>query len=369
VGLGVMGVADALFKLGIPYNSVEAYELMSRWAEELSYYSMLESVNLAKERGVFALFEESDYMEGKLPVSGVYDQAHSKVEKATQNWTKLIELIKEHGIRNSMTTTLAPTGSISMIADTSGGLEPQFALVYKKNLAVGSFFVVDAVFDEYLKRVKRDDTGLKDLVAQNYGRIGGLDDNFDHAEQRTFVTAQEIHWLDHLIAQYLWQRWVSASISKTINMPTNVTAHDIKHAYLIGHELGLKGLTIFRDGSRTGVIEYTGKMKKFNPKPSSFVMSVLQRMLNAQDGVYVVRKDYSLELVSLMEKAQDGQDAEKQRQLSLEDKKGKAKSTQDKDAEPKEHTERCPVCGSSRIVHESGCEKCIDCGWSACSVG
>src|ERR671918_1836490 len=137
IGLGIMGIADLLFTLEIPYNSKEGYDFMNRVAEALSYYSMEESVALAKGRGAFPLFNETDYAEGKMiPVAGYYEipkRYHS------YDWDSLVEKIKKYGIRNSWTTTIAPTGTLSMIADTSNGIEPVFALVFEKRVTVGRF--------------------------------------------------------------------------------------------------------------------------------------------------------------------------------------------------------------------------------------
>ncbi len=377
IGLGIMGVADALFKLGIPYNSKQAYELMGKWAEDLTYYSMQESVELAKQKSAFSYFNKTDYVKGKLPIAGFYDDLPKN-----RDWKELAEDIKKYGIRNAMTTTLAPTGSISMIADTSGGLEPQFALVYKKNIAIGSFFVVDPAFQEYLTFVKRDNGKLAELVANNYGRLQGLDEYFNKEEQQRFITAQEIHWVDHVFAQYVWQRWVSASISKTINMPNHVTPNDIKHAYLLGHELGLKGLTIFRDGSRVGVIEIAGQRRKDITQPTNYVVSFIRKLVNNKDSIYATRPDYKQGLLSILSDG-NGQDIVKPEEIKLkafdsknDSSKQQALGVRNVENLPTEDIadnkpyaqETCPVCGSTRIVHESGCEKCLDCGWSACTV-
>jgi ribonucleoside-diphosphate reductase alpha chain len=138
IGLGIMGIADLLFTLGIPYNSKEGYDFMNRVAEALSYYSMEESVAIAKARDPFPLFNQTDYVDGKMiPVAGYYEipkRYHS------YDWDSLIEKIGKYGIRNSWTTTIAPTGTLSMIADTSNGVEPVFALVFEKRVTVGRFF-------------------------------------------------------------------------------------------------------------------------------------------------------------------------------------------------------------------------------------
>jgi len=138
VGLGIMGLADALFKLGIKYNSKEGYDSMSKVMENLTYYAYVESVQLAKERGTFPLYEKTDYTKGKLPIAGFYDR-----DSWTLDWDKLIEETMKYGLRNGMVTTSPPTGSVSMIADTSNGVEPIFSLVYEKRVTVGTLFYVD----------------------------------------------------------------------------------------------------------------------------------------------------------------------------------------------------------------------------------
>jgi ribonucleoside-diphosphate reductase alpha chain len=143
IGLGIMGIADLLFLLKIPYDSKDGYEFMNKLAEAVSYLSMDESVAIAKSRGSFPLFKNSDYVKGRIPVAGYYELPR---ETHTYDWDTLIEKIKKHGIRNSWTSTIAPTGTLSMIADTSNGVEPVFALVYEKRVTVGRFFYADKVF-------------------------------------------------------------------------------------------------------------------------------------------------------------------------------------------------------------------------------
>ena len=148
IGLGIMGIADLLFLLKIPYDSKDGYEFMNKLAEAVSYLSMDESVAIAKSRGSFPLFENSDYVKGRIPVAGYYELPK---ETHTYDWDTLIEKIKKHGIRNSWTSTIAPTGTLSMIADTSNGVEPIFALVYEKRVTVGRFLYADKVFEIMLK--------------------------------------------------------------------------------------------------------------------------------------------------------------------------------------------------------------------------
>src|SRR5215204_3560102 len=148
IGLGIMGMADLLFLLRIPYNSKDGYEFMNKLAEALSYYSMEESVALAKSRGSFPLFKETDYVRGKIPVAGYYELPK---ETHAYDWGSLIEKIQKYGIRNSWTSTIAPTGTLSMIADTSNGVEPMFAVVFEKRVTVGRFFYTNKIFESTLK--------------------------------------------------------------------------------------------------------------------------------------------------------------------------------------------------------------------------
>jgi len=246
IGLGVMGVADLLYKLRIPYNSKEGYELQSKLSEALTYYSMEESVALANSRGEFPLCSKTEYPEGKIPISGYYERPK---ETHTYEWDALIEKIKTHGIRNVLTTTVAPTGTLAMIADCSNGMEPAFALVFEKRVTVGRFFYTNKIVEEVLKENNLYSDEILAKIADNYGSLRGIAE-IPQWMQDTFVTAMDIHWSDHLMAQGVWQQWIGNAISKTINMPYDVTVDDVKSAYLLAHELGLKGMTVYRDGSR-----------------------------------------------------------------------------------------------------------------------
>ncbi len=342
IGLGIMGLADLLYMLRIPYNSKEGYELMNRLAEALTYYSMDESVEIAKARGAFPLYNESGYIQGKLPVAGYYELAR---EEHTHDWNALIEKIKRYGIRNSQTTTVAPTGTLSMIADCSGGIEPTFALVYEKHVTVGKFYYTNRIFEEELKRTGIYNDELLEKVAENYGSVRGLDEVPEEL-QKVFVTAMDIHWADHIMAQTVWQRWISNAIAKTINMPNDATAEDVKCSYLLAHELGLKGITVFRDGSRQQqVLHITGesKVKRFDVVPSSYVVEYIRRYI--KDGP-LLREIEGAILKSNRVKSSRGY------ALTAVGDGGEA---------------LCPLC-KSKLVFAEGCNTCMNCGWSSCIV-
>jgi ribonucleoside-diphosphate reductase alpha chain len=351
IGLGIMGLADLLFELGIRYNSKEGYEFMRKLAEHMTYYAYLESIELAKERGTFPLYKDTDYPKGKLPIELFYQK-----QLWTLDWDKLVEEIKQHGLRNAMVTTNAPTGSISMIADTSNGIEPIFSLVYEKNVTVGSFYYVDKVFEKKLKELGIYSEELLKKIAENYGSVQGIEE-IPKEIQDVFVTSMDVHWLDHVVAQANLQLAITDSISKTINMPNDVTVEDIKQAYLIAHEMGCKGTTVYRDGSKTSqVLSVTSEKKKLNvkPKPSDYATEWLNRILE--------EKQWIKEFISIGKKEEEIK-VKPPIVSSLE----KVEKEEHKSAE-KPEIEKCPVCGSTNIVYEAGCVVCKDCGWSECLV-
>ena len=142
IGLGVMGLADLLYELRLPYSSDEGRKFMEELMQFINYHSKIASIDMAKERGPLLYYDKSFYSIGKLPFAGFHDR------KAWHfDWDKVAEMIRQHGVRNGYTTVIAPTGSISMIAGCSSGIEPVYSLVYEKNVKVGSFYYIDSVFE------------------------------------------------------------------------------------------------------------------------------------------------------------------------------------------------------------------------------
>ena len=343
IGLGVMGVADLLYKLKIPYNSKEGYELQSKLSEALTYYSMEESVALASSRGEFPLCSKTEYPEGKIPISGYYEKSK---DKHSFEWGPLIEKIKTHGIRNVLTTTVAPTGTLSMIADCSNGMEPAFALVFEKRVTVGRFFYTNKILEAALKENGLYSEELLEKIADNYGSVKGIDE-IPQWMQDVFVTAMDIHWADHLMAQSVWQDWIGNAIAKTINMPYDVTVDDVKSSYLLAHELGLKGMTVYRDGSRhKQVLHMTSEnaQKTFEVAPSEYMLSyihenVTNQYIKTQVGASLAIKIHDEEIQIA---------PQKQEEVS-EDR-------------------LCPTC-KNNLVFVEGCSICIECGYSGCTSG
>ena len=348
IGLGVMGVADLLYRLRIPYNSKESYDLQSKLAEALTYYSMEESVELARARGRFPLYPDTEYPEGKIPVAGYYERPS---ESHTYDWDALIEKIKKHGIRNVLTTTVAPTGTLSMLADCSNGMEPTFSLAFEKRVTVGRFFYTNKIVREVLEENGLYNEDLAAKIADNYGSMRGLA-GVPEWMQKIFVTAMDIHWSDHLLAQGVWQAWIGNAIAKTINMPHDASVGDVKAAYLLAHELGLKGITVYRDGSRrTQVLHMASKNaeKKFDVEPSGEILSYAEESIGND---YIRAQVASALSVRPPSAAPSASEAVAVEHVQVDEKS--------------DSSTRCPAC-SNDLVFAEGCSTCIECGYSGCT--
>ncbi len=341
IGLGLMGLADTLFALKIPYNSEDGFWLMSKFAEHLTYYSMETSVELARERGVFPLFDKSAYVDGEMPIEGFYRR-----EEWTLDWEKLNKMILEYGMRNSETTTVAPTGSISMIADTSSGIEPQFALVFEKRVTVGTFFYVDSELEYELKRRGLYSDKLLKKIADNGGSLQDIEE-IPEDMKRVFLVAYDIPWWDHVRAQIEISKWISAAVSKTINMPNWVSVEDVEKAYLFAYRLGAKGITIYRDGSKAAQVLVTPSQRQ-----GKYILNIKNRTLD-------IMKELGIEPPSYAK----SQDSSKKVEPIL---KIPSLVSRGGEGDSQEQYEKCPICESLNIIFSEGCIRCIDCGWSAC---
>ncbi|MFA4647660.1 adenosylcobalamin-dependent ribonucleoside-diphosphate reductase [Pyrococcus kukulkanii] len=368
IGVGIMGLADALFKLGIPYNSEEGFKFMRKVTEYLTFYAYKYSIEAAKKRGTFPLYEKSAYPRGELPVEGYY---HPEIWNLP--WDKLVEEIKKYGVRNAMVTTCPPTGSVSMIADTSSGIEPVYALVYKKSVTVGEFYYVDPVFEAELKRRGLYSEELLKKISDNYGSVQGIEE-IPEDMRKVFVTALDIHWLDHILAQASIQMWLTDSASKTINMINEATVEDVKAAYLFAYFLGCKGVTVYRDGSLSvQVYSVEGeKKRRFKPKPSEYAKKIL---------LQIVEKEPWIKNFVNIDNILNGRS--EQLTFSLQLNKPVSSKVEQRQAKPQEIPEEkikellgvvyCPVCyeKEGKLVElkmESGCATCPVCGWSKCVI-
>ncbi|MBI4993995.1 adenosylcobalamin-dependent ribonucleoside-diphosphate reductase [Candidatus Wolfebacteria bacterium] len=341
LGLGVMGVGDLLFELEIPYASKQCLEFMERLMQFINYHSKIASMELSKERGKMPYFDKSFYKEGKLPFSGFKDKKSWDFD-----WNDIIKKIKKYGIRNSFTTVIAPTGSISMIAGTSSGIEPIFSLVFEKSVAIGNFYYVDPVFEEKMRKEGlMDEDLIKDTAVLN-----GSVKNIPYIPERLkkiFSTAMDISPIDHIKVLAAFQKWVDSSISKTNNFPSDATVDDIKKAYLMAYELGCKGVTVYRDKSLTQQVLIGGSTKKKHHETSKLAIIKDEKA----KGMAVYSEAGASAGIGSMNLS-PAQESKNESQNNFNNLNGGVK--------------KCPSC-SAPLVKQEGCIKCPACGWGMCS--
>ncbi|MDP8322762.1 MAG: vitamin B12-dependent ribonucleotide reductase [Candidatus Stygibacter australis] len=249
IGLGVMGWADLLYEMKIPYNSDEATLLAAKLMEFIDYHSKLKSIKLAEQQGSFPNFKGSIYSQGTLHRKGELD------------WDMLRNDISSKGIRNATTTTIAPTGTISMIANTSSGVEPQFSLVYVKNVMDGEkLLYVNPHFEKAMH-----DAGLySEEMMIKVAETGSIQEmsKIPAEIREVFVTSHDITPEWHIRMQAAFQKFVDNAVSKTINFTNEASVEDIRISYELAHELGCKGVTVYRDGSRQNQVLNVGSSIK-----------------------------------------------------------------------------------------------------------
>ncbi len=223
IGLGVMGWADMLILLGIPYNDKRAYEIARKIMKFINEQSKKASMELAMKRGAFPNFTGSIYdIKGMPP------------------------------IRNATTTTIAPTGTLSLIADCSSGIEPLFAIAYKRFILDTELVEINKYFVNIAKERGFYSEELMNEVFKkgNLRSIKGIPNDV----KRIFKTALEIPPEDHIEMQIAFQEYTDNAVSKTINLPNRAKKEDVARAYLLAYEKGAKGITVFRYGARKGTL-------------------------------------------------------------------------------------------------------------------
>ena len=225
-------------------------------------------------------------------------------------------------------------------------MEPAFALVFEKRVTVGRFFYTNKILEAALKENGIYSEQLLEKIADNYGSVKGIDE-IPQWMQDVFVTAMDIHWADHLMAQSVWQDWIGNAIAKTINMPYDVTVDDVKSSYLLAHELGLKGMTVYRDGSRhKQVLHMTSENaeKTFEVEPSEYMLSYIHENITNQ----YIKTQVGASLAIKIHDEEIQITPQKQEEVS-EDR-------------------LCPTC-KNNLVFVEGCSICIECGYSGCTSG
>ena len=221
IGLGVTGLADALLMVGLRYGSEEAAVQTETWMHQIARAAYLASVDLAKEKGAFPLFDAGGYL-----ASGAMQDMDADVR----------DLIAEHGIRNALLTSIAPTGTISLYAgNVSSGIEPVFAYAYTRKVLQKDGSRTEEEVIDYAVQMWRDKMG--DAELPNY-----------------FVNAQTLAPLEHVRMQAAAQKWVDSSISKTINCPEDISFEAFKDVYMAAWDQGCKGCTTYRPNAVTGSV-------------------------------------------------------------------------------------------------------------------
>lgn len=330
IGLGIMGFADMLYQLRVPYNSEEGFATARKVMKLIKDTSHAYSAKLAEEKGCFP------------------------------NWNISIFGAKGKNVkmRNSALTTIAPTGSISMLLDCSSGVEPFFALSYYKEVLSGQKMVyINSYLEEELKKLNL----YNEEVIKSIERTGSIQQipEIPTETLKVFVTAMDINADDHIHMQAAFQEYVDNSISKTINFPNSATREDVRNGYIMAWESGLKGCTVYRDGSRQEQVlnlhgrdeasktrevsetqaEPTTKAETYNQKPIStpaHSQSQISSKTNFEEVIPPPISEMDREHLSL----------NKKEIIKMK---------------------KCPECGSSIQIAE-GCMLCLSCGFSVCSV-
>jgi len=391
IGLGVMGWADMLIALGIPYNSEQAIELGEEMMSFINNEGHEASKDLAKSRGPFPNFEGSLFSQREMPA-----------------------------IRNATVTTIAPTGTISIIANTSSGIEPLFAVSFVRKVLDNNILVeVHPQFEKMAKEGGFYSPDLMETIAK-HGTIRDISE-IPAEVRNVFVTAHDITPDDHIRMQAAFQKYTDNAVSKTVNFANQATVDDVRNVYELAYRLGCKGVTIYRDGSRERQVLSTAKTtqeqeqggkKAVRERPTS-LKGWTYRMQTGCGPLYVTineDEDGLFELFTTMGKAGGCAASQSEaigRMVSLAWRSGlqpiqvikqlldischshsgfgESKILSCADAVAKAiqnhlsstgHAEKmekrslfkgaCPECGG-KIEHEGGCAVCHSCGFSECA--
>ena len=262
IGLGIMGLADLMYHVGVRYGSPEGQEFGAQVMEFVRYHAMQTSVELAEERGPFPAIEGSIYdMEDMTwtPPQSLVSYQHDWSRPEVQ-WDVIVSGITKHGIRNAAQTTVAPTGTIATVAGCEGyGCEPVFALAYFRHVNDNGkdlkLTYASPRFDEALKKLGLGEEKRQEIVEQvmREGTCQLIKD-IPQSVRDTFVVSADITAEEHVRMQAVLQAFVDNSLSKTVNFSETATEEDVAKAYMLAWELGCKGITVYVTGSREKVV-------------------------------------------------------------------------------------------------------------------
>lgn len=387
IGLGIMGFAHLLFKLGIKYGSQQCLDLIGSIGFRFMIYSILGSSFLARERGSYPKFDEDQRWLNK-----------STVKRIPLQWDFVLEHCIQHGVRNATVNTIAPTGTCSLIADTSSGLEPVFALTHER---------------KFIDAQGKEQTML--VVDPLYKKAVDDGRNLD-----CFVDASMVSVEERIAVQSAWQKYIDTGISSTVNLPHEATEEDISKAYMLAWETGCKGVTVFRDGCKGNQVLTRTTKKGGQTQPTVLIQpaprpkrayGVTTETKVACGGLYItVNKDEKGSLIETFLSTSKGggcranseglsrmislalrsgidpkevihqlkgikcpicQNRKDVEALSCPDAAAVALREALKESSAKTEPDRgpakklCPDCGAE-LANSEGCILCPNCGWSKC---
>ncbi len=242
IGLGIMGWADMLILLGMPYNCEKALKLGERVMEFINYHSHLASIDLAKERGPFPNFKLSVWQDPEI-AKKMYEREGSQMD-----WSYVRSEVQKNGIRNATCTTIAPTGTIAVIANASQGVEPLFAIAYERHTQTFTLYECNP----YFERIAKERGFYSEELMQQLAKKFSISEMKEIPEdvRKIFTTAHDLTPEDHIRMQAAFQKYIDNAFSKTINFSNSASKEEILAAYWLAWETGCKGLTVYRDGSR-----------------------------------------------------------------------------------------------------------------------
>ena len=308
IGLGVMGLAHTLILLGIPYASKDAKEFTKKLIGYMTLKSMEESIRLAKENGSYPAFDHDTFTKANERFF-FYNSILTENGKLLDIDVDQILFDLNHvGVRNSCFTSIAPTGTISFLADVSGGIEPIFALAYARkiekekdrdgNLAYDIAYIADRFFDDYLtKNHSENKKAILKYTADNKGSCQGCT-FLSKEEQELFKTAQDLKSTEHLDVLEAVAQMTSLSVSKTINLPENASLKDVADVYIDAYKRGIIGVTVYRDKCRGGILVHE---EDLIPKIKKHDAPKRPKKLKAEMHQFVVNKQSYYVAVGLME--------------------------------------------------------------------
>ena len=301
MGLGITGLADALAMVGLRYGSEEAAATAEKWMARIERTAYEQSVELAREKGAFPLFDPARY-------------AHCG--HAARLPQELKSRIRRHGIRNALLTSIAPTGTISLLAgNVSSGIEPIFAL-------------------EYMRRLRLPDGSMKEELLEDYAVRLWRHLHGDAPLPDTLVTIEDLTWRDHLRMQAALQKHVDSAISKTINLPQDVRFEEFRDIYHAAWKAGLKGCTTYRPNPVTGAVLRPLAAERNAPAPERAEAAPAA----ATAGMNATAPECTRGACSLPSAR----------------------------PRPERFAETCPQCGEPSLVHTEGCPQCLTCNYSTC---